>query len=132
MTEPLADVDLDALVPRTKTAKLNGKLYKLPYDMPMELFMRLQDYEGRAAKGEDELVMLAEVQDELLKLFQVHSPTMKTLPPMGVQQLLLSLGAIYGGAVGEAPPPTPPKRPPKRKTPSKPQARARARRPTSR
>jgi hypothetical protein len=132
MPEPLADVDLDALVPRIKTAKLNGKLYRLPYDMPMPLFMKLQGFENRAEKGEDEIVMLAEVQAELLALFQVHQPTMKTLPPMGVQQLLLSLGAIYGGAVGEAPPPTPQKPRPRKRTPSKPQARARAKRPTSR
>lgn len=123
MAEPLVDVDLDALAPRPKRVKLAGKSWQLPGDMPMGLFMRIQSYEQRAEKGEDEASMLAELSDELLALFQVHQPTLKVLPEIGVLVLLRSLGAIYGGAVGEAPP-TPTGRP-KKKTASKPTPRQR-------
>jgi hypothetical protein len=130
MATPLVDVDLDALAPAAKRVRLGGKVYRLPGDMPMPLFLRIQNYEQRAEKGEDETVMLAELQGELLTLFQVHQPTLKALPDIGVLVLLASLGAIYGGAAGEAPR-TSTKRPPRKKTPSKP-ATAKARRATSR
>jgi hypothetical protein len=127
MAEPLVDVDLDALAPRPKRVKLAGKRWILPGDMPMPLFLRIQNYEQRVDKGEDEGALLGELSDELLGLFKVHQPTMKELPEMGVLTLLQSLGAIYGGAVGELPqqgPATPPQR---KRTPSKPRAAKRAR-----
>lgn len=99
------DVDLDALAPAPKRAKLGGKWHQLPGDMPFPLFMRIQGYEARVEKGEDEAGLLGELSEELLALFQVHQPTMKTLPDMGITVLLQALGAIYGGAVGEAPAP---------------------------
>lgn len=122
------DVDLDALAPKPKRTKLAGKIYKLPGDMPMELFFEIQAFEGRTDAGEDETVLLGELRDKLLTLFQVHQPTLKTLPPMGVVQLLQSLGAIYGGAVGEPPAPNRATRRQKTKTPSSapPTRRARA------
>lgn len=99
----LVDVDLDALAPRPKRVRLGGKVHRLPGDMPMGLFMRIQAFGQRVAAGDDETAMLAELSDELLELFQVHQPQMKTLPPMGITQLLQALGAIYGGGPGEAP-----------------------------
>ena len=112
----LVDVDLDALAPVPTRAKLAGKVYKLPGDMPLDLFFKIQTFGDRVEKGESEMVMLEELHDQLLALFQVHQPALKTLPPMGVTQLLQALGAIYGGGLGEAPAsPTPRSR---KRTPS--------------
>jgi hypothetical protein len=112
------DVDLDALAPKVKRTLLGGKVYRLPGDMPMPLFFEIQAFESRTAAGEDESVLLGELRDKLLTLFQVHQPTMKTLPPMGVNQLLKSMGAIYGSAEGEPPAPNRATRRQKTKTPS--------------
>lgn len=131
MTEPLAEVDLDALAPRPTRVKLGGKWWTVPGDMPMPLFLRIQGYEQRVDSGEDETAILTELQDELLALFQVHHPALKVLPEIGILTLLQSIGAIYGGAVGE---PTPAQTtvPQRKRTPSKPAARAKRARATSR
>jgi len=120
MAEPLVDVDLDALAPAAKRTRLAGKIYKLPGDMPFPLFLRIQNYEARVEKGEDETTLLSELHDELLALFQVHQPTLKKLPEIGVLTLLQSLGAIYGGGAAVAPDPTPNRaaRRQKKRTPS--------------
>jgi hypothetical protein len=118
----LVDIDLDALAPTAKRVKLDGKIYKLPGDMPLSLFLRIQGFEQRVAKGEDETILLAELSGELLTLFQVYQPTLKALPEIGVLGLLGSLGAIYGGAVGEPPAPKRAISPAKKRTPSKPKA----------
>jgi hypothetical protein len=130
MSEPLVDVDLDALAPRPIRARLGGKTYKLPGDMPLELFFRIQAFEQRVEKGENEMTLLSELRDEILALFQVHQPQMKTLPDMGVTTLLQALGAIYGGAPA-GPPTRTPTPPSKKRTPSSGRA-APARRATSR
>jgi hypothetical protein len=122
------DVDLDALAPKPKRARLGGKTYLLPGDMPMELFFEIQAFESRTDAGEDETVLLSELRDKILTLFQVHQPAMKTLPAMGVTQLLKTLGAVYGSAEGEAPAANRATRRQKTKTPSStpPTRRARA------
>lgn len=124
----LVDVDLDALAPPTKRVQLGDKVYKLPGDMPLELFMRIQAFTQRVEKGEDEVTLLVELQEEVLGLFQVHQPTMKKLPAMGVLQLLGTLGAVYsgGGSLGEPQAKTTPTPRAKKRTPSKPSARSRA------
>jgi hypothetical protein len=103
----LVDVDLDALAPPLKRARLGGKVYRLPGDMPLVLFFKIQAFGQRVERGEDEMAMLTELSEELLALFKVHQPTLKALPDMGVLVLLQALGAIYGGGPGEAPASTP-------------------------
>lgn len=126
----LVDIDLDALAAPPKRAKLGGKVYKLPGDMPLELFFRVQSFEQRVENGENEVTVLSEIRDELLGLFQVYQPTMKKLPPMGVLELAQALPRIYaGGAVGE-PPPNRETRRQRKRTPSK--TSPQTRRPTSR
>jgi hypothetical protein len=119
----LADVDLDALAPRPKKVKLGGKLYKLPGDMPMPLFLRIQAFGQRTEQGEDETVLLSELHEELLGLFKVHQPALKALPEIGVLTLLQSLGAIYGG--GAAADPTPANRQARRQRKRTPSSTAR-------
>ncbi len=104
--EKLVDVDLDALAPRPKTVKLDGKVWKLPGDMPLPLFFQLQAYEQRIEEGVTESVLLAEMSDALLSLLKVHQPQLKELPGIGLQTLVAALPAIYSGgaAVGEATP----------------------------
>lgn len=120
MTEPLSGVDLDALAPVPKNVKLGGRWHKLPGDMPLGLFLRIQAYEQRVDSGEDEAALLGEMSDELLTLFQVHQPKMTKLPEIGVLGLLGSLGAIYGGTAGEPPAPNRQARRQRKKTPSPP------------
>jgi hypothetical protein len=129
----LVDVDLDALAQPPKRVKLAGKVWKLPGDMPLELFFKVQSFEHRVDAGEAETAVLQEIHDELLALFQVHQPGLKALPAMGVLDLAQALPRIYaGGAVpGEAQAETPTPRSRKR-TPSRPAAPSRAARPTSR
>lgn len=108
MTPPqTVDVDLDALAPAPKRVKLAGKVWRLPGDMPMDLFMRMQTYGPRLLDGADESELLAELQGELLALFQEYQPTLKKLPAMGFVQLMRALGDIYGPGEppGEAAPP---------------------------
>jgi hypothetical protein len=107
MTDSTVDVDLDALAPAPKRVRLNGKVWKLPGDLPMELFFRFQGYEQRVEAGEDEYEIVKEITAEIVALFQVHQPTLKKLPPLGLKQLVQVIGSVYGGQVppGEAPPP---------------------------
>jgi hypothetical protein len=133
MASPLVDVDLDALAPRPKTIKLASKIWKLPGDMPMPLYLRIQAFESRVEGGEDETIMLSELHGELLTLFQVHQPTLKALPEIGVLVLLQSIGAIYGGGnPGEPAAPNRATRRQKKRTPSRPATAPRASRATSR
>lgn len=124
----LVDVDLDALASKPKRVKLGGKTWKLPGDMPMALFFRVQSFEQRIDSGEDQVDVLAEIKDELLALFQVHQPTLKALPDMGVLDLAQALPRIYApsGTAGE-PPPNRATRRSKKRTPSSPPPRARPR-----
>ena len=122
----LVDIDLDALAPVAKRVKLGGKIYKLPGDMPLQLFLRIQGFEQRVEKGESENTLLSELQDELLALFQHYQPALKKLPDIGVLGLLGSLGHIYGGGqMGEALAKTPTS-PPRKRTPSSTGRRSRA------
>lgn len=127
----LVDVDLDALATPPKRVKLGGKTWKLPGDMPMDLFFKVQAYEQRLDAGEDQFAVLAEIKDELLALFQVHQPTTKALPSMGVLELAQALPRIYASGMAGEPPENRATRRSKKRTPSPPATAAR-RRATSR
>jgi hypothetical protein len=101
------DVDLDALVPTPKRVRLAGKVWELPGDLPMELFLRTQAYEQRIAGGEPEVNLVRELNAEILELFRVHQPGLERLPAIGLVQMMRALGQIYGPGAppGEATPP---------------------------
>lgn len=103
------DVDLDALAPVPKRVRLAGKVWKLPGDLPMELLMQLEQFEARSNKPEaDEYALLRDLQDVILGLFQVHQPTLRKLPTMGLFGLLRLIREVYGtDQLGEATPPRP-------------------------
>lgn len=128
MAEQLVDVDLDALAPSPKKMRLGGKVWKLPGDMPMELYFRLQSFDEQIKAGADETGLLASLRDELLELMQVHQPTLKELPAgIGLRTLIGALPAIYSGATeGEGTPNRATRRSKKKTTSAKPRARARA------
>jgi hypothetical protein len=100
------DLDLDALAAPPRRVKLGGKWWKLPGDMPMELFLRTQTYQARTEAGEDEGQMLVELKDEITGLFRVHHPSFELPAGTGLIQLLKLLGAVYGpgDALGEVTP----------------------------
>jgi hypothetical protein len=133
MTEPLCDVDLDALAPAPKRVRLGGKIYKLPGDMPMDLYIRIQSYGQRLEAGADETSMMQQLADDLLTLFQVHQAALKALPSIGVVGLVQALPAIYGrGGLGElAPPVAAPNRATRRAKTRTPSSKPRARKPAS-
>lgn len=128
MAEPLVDVDLDALAPRPTTIRLAGKVWKLPGDMPMDLYFRLQSFDQQIQAGADETGLLGSLRDELLELLQVHQPNLKSLPAgIGLKTLIGALPAIYsGGAEGEGTPNRATRRSKRKTTSAKPRARARA------
>lgn len=125
MADPLVDVDLDALAKPPKRVKLGGKVWKLPGDMPMDLFFRVQAFEQRIDAGEDQVGVLAEIKDELLDLFKVHQPTIKALPNMGVLELAQALPRIYAPGTAGEPRPNRATRRSKKRTPSPPATAAR-------
>lgn len=112
-------VDLDALAGDPVRVKIRDRWYRLPPDMPVELYLRLTAVEN-APEGEatDEIRRMA---DEVLKLFQdpaFGDPSIRALPPIGIKQLLGFLIQVYGDqAAEEADGAPPPRRPGRRSRP---------------
>jgi hypothetical protein len=112
-------VDLDAALGEPIRVKLKGTIYKLPPDLPVELWLALGETDDDTA-GEDaaELTpaqkaeaMRVEVEDlytMILDLFREHQPTLEKLP-IGMGQLVTLIGNVYGqkpdqdAAEGKAP-----------------------------
>jgi hypothetical protein len=98
-------IDLDAILPRDKEVTLAGKAYRLPGDLPIELYLKIQ----RASKdlgdsGADSF--LEEVYNEILELFRLRDKTVKTLP-LGITQMLRVIPLVYASETVEGKPQTP-------------------------
>lgn len=96
-------IDLDLILGEPVEVKLGGQVYKLPSDIPTELFLRMAAYEG----ADNVAVLVDEIQDELLALFRVHQPDIKALPGTLTQMVAL-VPMVYGGR-GSAEAADPPK-----------------------
>ena len=95
-------IDLDAVLAPPVQVRLDGKLYKLPADIPVPLYLSVkarQDAEGENADVLDAL------HSQVLELFQIHQPEMTVLP-CGMAQLFQIIPLVYGGEDEKAPDPT--------------------------
>ena len=61
--------DLDALVPTDKQVLLGGKMYKLPGDIPLEIFVRVN--KAGTLEDEDEAAAMDELIGALTDLFSI-------------------------------------------------------------
>ena len=107
-------VDLDALAGPPRQVKLGGELWSLPADIPAPLYVKLLHIGELSERNEDPSSLdLTDLYDRMLALFQVHHPDVDELP-IGLQQLMEAIGALYGdGGDEEAAPPTPAKAKPR-------------------
>jgi hypothetical protein len=116
------DIDLDELAPEPKGVKLGGTRYLVPADIPLPLSIRLS-----RLSGEPDDSSATDLYEEVLALFRVHQPDLKSLP-IGASQLFSTILAIYGPK--KEPDPTPAKPRAKRagtKSTSRNQSRPRSR-----
>ena len=100
---PTEIIDLDLILGEPIEVQLGGQVYKLPPDIPAELFLKMAAYDG----ADNVAVLVTEIQDELLDLFKVHQPDMQTLPGTLTQMVAL-VPMVYGGR-GSAEAADPPK-----------------------
>lgn len=89
-------VDLDALAGSPRKVKLDGQTFTLPSDIPAPLYIKLLHIGELGDRGEDPSSGdVIDLYDRMLKLFQVHQPELEELP-IGLTQLMESVGALYG------------------------------------
>ena len=99
-------INLDELLPEEKQVTIQGKTYRLPGDLPVELYLRINNAAKQKDLTESETIEL--LYGELLELFRYGDPKLTRLP-LGVGQLVQVIPAIYGAQdddEGEAERPT--------------------------
>lgn len=102
-------VDLDVVAGPPKKVRLAGKVYTLPPDLPVELYLRLNQ-QAQAEMSDHEQIV--ELYNELLELFRYGDPRIRELP-VGLVTLISAIPTIYGSL--EPPEPEPVgRRPPRR------------------
>ena len=100
-------VDLDAVAGQPIKVKLGGKHYLVPADCPTPLYLRMLNLADQGDPDDPQIV--AQLYGDVLELFRVHQPDLESLP-LGLTQLVESLGLIYGADdEAAAADPTPPK-----------------------
>jgi hypothetical protein len=97
--------DLDAVLGDPKKVRLGGRIYTLPPDLPVELYLRINQF---AKEGLGDVEMVERLRDELLELFRYADKTIKTLP-LSMTQLVTAIGTIYGSSDTEETPARPPR-----------------------
>lgn len=81
--------DLDIVLGAPKKVRLDGKLYTLPAQIPVPLYLKLK------AQRDDDTDLLESLHEEVLALFQIHQPEM-TVVPCGMGQLFDIIPLVYG------------------------------------
>ena len=106
-------VDLDELLGGIVEVKLGGDVYKLPDDIPAELWLKITSVGQQVRDGEisDNQEILNLLYGQILELFQVYQPDIESLP-LGVRRMVEVIPAIYGNretkaGEGDARPTTP-------------------------
>ena len=104
---PVEIIDLDKLVGDDKLVTLAGQQYRLPPDMPVELYLRINRY---ANEDLSDPQMVESLYQEVLGLFRYGDPDIESLP-LSMSQLVQAIGRIYGEDDGDVDAnPTSPKR----------------------
>ena len=98
---PTEIIDLDAALPPDKRVKLAGKVYSLPGDLPVELFLRIQ----RASTSLGENGAIEDLHGAVLELFRSRDKTVKELP-IGMAQMVTLIVQVYTGEAEPNPPRT--------------------------
>jgi hypothetical protein len=94
-------VDLDAALAEPKQVKLGGKVWKLPAQVPVPLYLRAKQRAKELAEDPDaDVDQLEEVHREVLALFQVYQPDLEAVP-CGIFQLFGLIERVYGGGQQE-------------------------------
>ena len=88
---PAKITDLDTLLGEDKQVRVRGKVYRLPSDIPVELYLRITSFDPEDSERE----VIQKLHDALLELFQYGDPKLTVLP-LSVAQTILAVGAIYG------------------------------------
>lgn len=121
--------DLDVVAGPDKQVRLGGRVYRLPPDLPVELFLRINQFAEAGGENASDASMVQTLYGELLSLFQHRDPSVKSLP-IGMNTLVAAIGQIYGdqdeSAAGESTPARPTRRA-GTKSGSKPKAPAKSR-----
>lgn len=94
-------VDLDAVVGPPKKVRLGGQVYVLPGDIPVELYLALNQAAQAETDGEGDQVEI--LYEQLLDLFRTHQPDLESLP-LSMTQLVQAIPTIYGGDEGKSKP----------------------------
>lgn len=85
-------IDLDEVVSDDKRVRLGGKVYVLPPDLPVELFLWINKVND---DGSTEVEMVERLYTEILNLFRYKDPKLESLP-LSMPQLVTALAKIYG------------------------------------
>lgn len=84
-------IDLDELLGEDKQVKIRGVTYRLPPDLPVELYLRVT-HAAEKDLTDDQMVNL--LYDALLELFRYGDPKITELP-LGVAQMVAVIPAVY-------------------------------------
>lgn len=98
--------DLDVLIPQDKQVTLKGSVYRLPGDLPMETYLKVNAAAGAQEDGEAEADLMLRMVDALADLFVWNAPdaekesrrakVLADLRSLGVRTVTSLLSEIYG------------------------------------
>lgn len=102
-------INLDEIVGEDIEVTLNGETYRLPPDLPVELYLKLQRIQAQVEAGNaDDAEITREMYEEILDLFRYKQPDLESLP-LGMTQASNLITLVYGQSADEvqeeAPPP---------------------------
>lgn len=88
-------IDLDAALPPDKQVKLAGTVYKLPGDLPVELYLRVQRAAQAIGTPEAGEEVVEEMVDILERLFRTRYPEWQLPSDVGLARLITAINQIY-------------------------------------
>ena len=94
----VVDLDLDAIAPPRRTVRLNGRVYELPGDMPIDTIVRAMQLQGQM-ESEDEdksLAAINELLEIIYDLFRQCDPEFVPMP-LGLNAVMQILGLVLSG-----------------------------------
>ena len=97
-------IDLDEILGEDKHVRLAGHTYRLPADIPVDLYLQINRAAQDGTAGE--LDNVKRLYDGLLELFRYGDPNLEALP-VSMGQLFAAIPRIYGASSEDdaAPPP---------------------------
>lgn len=94
-------IDLDVLLPEDKHVRMGGKVYILPGDLPVELYLKVQ--EATRVSGEVD-TSVEDLRAAMIELLQIRNRSITKLPAgMGMAQMVTLITNVYMGGDDAAP-----------------------------